>query len=56
MSANVPLKETFDALVLEVAALAKKVDSLPEPVELTDKEKAAIQTVFALINRLIGGA
>lgn len=55
MSAEVPLKTSFDELSLAVNSLAAIVASLPQPVELTTEEKEAIQTVMALITRLIGG-
>lgn len=56
MSVDVPTKEAFDALATEVATLKSLIDNLPSEVELTSEEKAAIQTVLALINRLIGGS
>ena len=54
MSANVPLKTAFDELAATVLLISETVASLPQPVELTAEEKAAIQTVIALINRLVG--
>ena len=52
MSAEVPIKESFDKLNAVVVELAAKVDSL-NVVVLSDEEKAAVNTVFALIKRLI---
>ena len=54
MSAEVPTQETFLMLSETVAMLAAKVNEMQ--LHLTTEEKAAIQTVIALINRLIGGS
>lgn len=53
MSAEVPTQEAFLVLTQTVAELEAKINDLQVP--LTPEEKAAIQTVMALINRLIGG-
>ena len=53
MSAEVPTQETFLMLSETVAQLALKIVEM-QP-QLTSEEKAAVQTVIALINRLIGG-
>ncbi len=53
MSYEVPSMESFNALVAQIAALTESLNNLPASVELTDEEKAAIQTVIALINRLM---
>ena len=52
MSAEVPIKESFDKLNAVVVELAAKVDSL-NGVVLSSEEKAAIDVVFALIKRLV---
>ena len=53
VSAEVPTQETFLMLSETVAQLALKINEM-QP-QLTSEEKAAVQTVIALINRLIGG-
>lgn len=53
MSANVPLKTAFDELAATVLVLSEAVASLSQPVELTAEEKAAIQTVINLVQRIV---
>ena len=48
-----PTQETFLMLSETVAQLALKIVEM-QP-QLTSEEKEAVQTVIALINRLIGG-
>lgn len=52
MSAEVPTQEAFIVLTETVAQLSLKIADMQ--INLTAEEKAAIQTVLALINRLTG--
>jgi hypothetical protein len=53
VSAEVPTMAAFNSLRDMVLTLEAAIKALPEPVELTTEEKAAIQTVINLIQRIV---
>jgi len=62
MSVEVPtvervahLEDILAALQTTVKDLIAQVAAIPEQIQLTPEEQAALQTVIALINRLAGG-